>query len=83
MKEEMVERMSIEHFRESGLMWWTNRFLHLFGVTLAVSVEDGKPDFYPAWCKYRGFPEESETRGFGRLTKFLEENFGRMKKDCE
>lgn len=28
----MVERRSWEEFRESGLLWWVNRTLHLFAL---------------------------------------------------
>jgi len=79
----MIEKSTWGAFREAGLLWWINRGLHLFGWAIVVDVdEDGEvTDCYPARCGFRGFSEESETRGFAKLTAHLEENLERMKED--
>ena len=70
----MPEERTWDEFREAGLLWWTNRILHLFGWAIVVELnDDGKnvKRAYPARVTYRGFTRECETRGFGRLTRFL------------
>lgn len=84
---EMTEERSWEEFRNSGLAWWINRSLHVFGWALVFEVDDASKPLdeqkvtrcYPAHCKFRGFGEESETRGFKRLTTYIESALGRMK----
>lgn len=33
---EMIKEMSLKEFRDSGLLWYINQQLHLFGVALTV-----------------------------------------------
>lgn len=65
-----------EEFAEAGLFWWINRALHLFGWALVREcLPDGKVlRVYPARCRYRGFPEETEIDGFRRLTAHIKKN---------
>lgn len=71
----MIEEKTWSEFRNSGLLWWVNRTLHLFGWALVVELEEDKiTRVYPARCKFRGFSEEIETEGFARLTQYLKEN---------
>ncbi len=79
-----VQRIGLKYFRESGLLWWTNRFLHVFGIALAVEVgENGElSQLYPVKCKFRGFTEQSEQKGFGNITKYLKQNIERMEKEA-
>ena len=67
---------SWQEFRDTGLLWWINRSLHLFGWAIFVNVDkDGNAiSAYPAKCKFRGFDTESETEGFTTLTQYLKEN---------
>ena len=61
-------------FRETGLLWWINRGLHLFGWAIVVEcdVDTGEVEkVYPARVSYRGFESSSEERGFYILTKHL------------
>lgn len=68
-----VTRKSWEDFRQTGLLWWINRSLHLFGWVIVIDLkDDNTSEVYPARCSYRGFPEASEDSGFQRLTKYLE-----------
>ena len=72
----MLEKKSWEEFRDSGLLWWINRTLHLFGWAIVVEVTDNGnlAAVYPARCKFRGFGEECESEGFKQLTEYLSEN---------
>lgn len=72
MSNEMVTRKTWEEFRNSRLLWWVNRSLHLFGWAIVLDIEGDKvTDVYPARVKFRGFSEANETEGFIGLTEHL------------
>lgn len=71
--------------RNSGLLWWINRQLHLFGWTIVYEFDDeGKlEDVYPSKVSYRGFHREAEEKGFANLTKHLADNAPELLKAFE
>ena len=81
----MNKKVSWDSFRATGLLWFINRSLHLFGYAITVVVDDkGKvTDAYPAKCKFRGFDYKSEEKGFKRVTKFFGKNWERLLKECK
>lgn len=71
----MINKKSWEEFRESGLLWFVNQTLHLFGWAIVVEIDDGNiTSVYPARVKFRGFPEKSNAEGYIKVSKFLKEN---------
>ena len=73
----MLEKKTWVEFRDSGLLWWINRTLHLFGWAIVVEVDestDNISDIYPAKCGFRGFSHGTEDEGFKRLTQHLQDN---------
>ena len=71
----MVEEKSWKEFRESGIMWFINQTLHLFGWAIVVEIEDGEiTRAYPARVGFRGFSEEINTDGYKKVSKYLKEN---------
>lgn len=73
--DEMVNKKAWEEFRESGLLWFINTILHMFGWAICVEIEDGKiTDAYPARVKFRGFNEEHNTEGYIKVSEFLSAN---------
>lgn len=68
-----IREASWDEFRASGLLWWVNRSLHLFGWCLVFEGLAGESPqrVYPARTSYRGFSAETEERGFERLTAHL------------
>jgi hypothetical protein len=77
--------MNLKEFRDSGLLWFVNRTLHLFGVVLVCTLnEDGSvTDLHPIKTSARGFTESNEHAGFRKLTKFLHANTDVLLKDLE
>ena len=68
------DSFSWEDFRESGLLWWINRQLHLFQVSIACEVEeDGSVSkVYPVRSNLtQGFREADEIDGFFKLENFM------------
>lgn len=87
-KPKMVSPATWEQFRRSGLLWWVNRTLHLFGWAIVVEVDEDDPNgkikkCYPARCRFRGFDEKSEDQGFKRLTRHMRDSARRLKADVE
>lgn len=80
-EEEFLKEISLEEFRNSGLLWFVNSILHLFGMAIVIDIEKNK--MYPARCKFRGFSEKSNTIGYTNLTKYMKENSEDLLKDCE
>ena len=72
-----------KEFRDSGLLWWVNRTLHLFGWAIVCQGEhkDGEDsefviaEVYPARVPFRGFTQDMETNGFKKLTNYINDNF--------
>jgi len=85
MNKNMIEKRSWKEFQDAGMVWWINRIIHLMGWAIVLEFdEDGKyVSAYPVRCKFRGFAEESETKGFKKLTKFLSKNVSDLLKDCD
>lgn len=71
-----VQRRSWNEFRDSGLLWFTNRILHVFGWSIICKIEDNNEitEIYPARVQYRGFPESVEENGFRALSQHIFEN---------
>jgi hypothetical protein len=81
--DEMVKEMPMEEFRNSGLLWFINQQLHLFGACIAIEYQDGKPvRMYPAQCKFRGFSERDNDQGYMNLSKYIQNNAAELVKDC-
>jgi hypothetical protein len=74
----MQTKKSWNEFREIGLLWFTNRILHLFGWAICIDYEDVEKgiikEVYPARCKFRGFSNEDESKGFVKVTEYLSKN---------
>lgn len=73
-------------FRNSGLLWFINRMLHIFGWAIVFQCdlsEDGKEvvkitDVYPARVKFRGFQQTLEAEGFVQLTQHMKDNINEI-----
>ena len=63
-------------FQETGLLWWINRTLHLFGwaIHLVVEADGSISDAYPARVQFRGFYKGDNQDGFEKLSDYLEQN---------
>ena len=82
----MVGKKAWKEFRESGLLWFINTILHVFGwaIVIDVDLDSGNIiDGYPARCKFRGFDEESTAKGYENVTKYLQENIFDLVKDLD
>lgn len=72
----MYNKKTWEDFRDTGLLWWINQLLHTFGWSIVIEMDDNKEiiDVYPARVTFRGFPEQSNTTGYLKLSKYMKDN---------
>ena len=63
-------------FQKTGLVWFVNRILHVFGWVIVLNCEaDGSiAEVYPARVKYRGFETDAEERGYEKIARFMRDN---------
>lgn len=73
MSKQLVFKKTWKEFRETGLLWWINTSLHLFGWAIVFEIEeDGEiTKVYPARVKFRGFDAESTEESYKVLTKYM------------
>lgn len=83
----MVTKKSWEEFRASGLLWFVNTTLHVFGWAIVVEIMDADDttitNVYPARVKFRGFNEDTNTKGYQKVSQYLKDNVEELAKECE
>ena len=83
-QERMVNKISWQEFRDSGMLWWINMILHTFGLAIVLDIEGEEvKDVYPARVKYRGFEEKANTKGYIRVSKYLDDNSEELLKEAK
>lgn len=76
-EEKNVELKTWKEFREQGFLWLVNSSLHVFGWTIAVEEKISDPEQVVAnvyRTKFRGFPEETNTRGYALIAEYMKNN---------
>lgn len=79
----MITRKTWKEFREAGLLFITNQFLHIFGYALVYDFDDNGElkEVYPARVKFRGFGEEQIEEGYKRISKYMKDNADELEKE--
>lgn len=75
-----------KEFRGTGLLWFINTILHTFGYAIKYKVdkETGELlDVYPDRVKFRGFPEESNTKGYIKVSQYMKDNADELLKEAK
>lgn len=81
---QMVKKKTWEEFRQTGLLWFVNTILHTFGWAIVLSIEKGKPaEAFPARVKYRGFDQESNTKGYIKVSEYMNEEAERLLQEAK
>jgi len=73
----MIEEKSWDEFQNAGFLWFINGILHVFGWSIVISRDkDTKQinNVFPARVDFRGFSEETNNKGYRRITDYLEQN---------
>ena len=65
-----------KEFLDSGMLWFINRQLHIFGwVIIVIQDEEGEIlEVKPEKTDFRGFTLSSELEGFKKVTRYMKEN---------
>jgi len=84
----MLKEATWKEFKDSGLLWFVNRTLHLFGWAIVFSYENENDEdeisrVYVARCKFRGFDEKTEEKGFVNLTQHMKDNVDNWLEDVK
>lgn len=62
-------------FHSTGLLWFVNRMLHVFGWAINVAwMDDEVIDVYPIRTKTRGFDEKTEEESYERVAKWMKDS---------
>lgn len=79
----MVSKYSWSEFRETGLLWFINTILHMFGWAICIDYDNNEiTDVYPARVKFRGFSEDINTSGYIKVSKFIKDNCEELLKEA-
>jgi hypothetical protein len=81
----MVEKRTWDEFRNSRMLWWANRVLHVFGWSIiAVMNGHGKiVDVYPARVAFRGFGDKQEEDGFIGISQYMADNASQLLEEAK
>ncbi len=80
----MIDKKTWSEFRETGLLWFINTILHMFGWAIVIHLEDGKiTDAYPARVKFRGFTEALNADGYIKVSEYLASNIDTLLKEAK
>lgn len=83
-KKKPVTKKSWGEFRDSGLLWFINTILHMFGWAIVVEMDNGEViNAYPARVTFRGFSEESTSNGYQKVSKWMAENAAELLDEAE
>lgn len=75
-EEKNVELRTWLEFKEQGFLWFINSILHVFGWTIAIEEELHSREIVARVyrTKFRGFPEETNTRGYALIAEYMKNN---------
>ena len=81
----MIDRKDWSEFRNVGLLWWINMILHTFGWAIVYEFNDEQEiiNVYPARVKFRGFNEQNNSKGYTKISKYMNNNALELLKECE
>lgn len=79
----MVTKKTWKEFRDSGLLWWINTTLHMFGWAIVYNFDDNNNivEVHPARVKFRGFKENNVEEGYQKVSKYLQDNIDELVKE--
>lgn len=71
----MIEIKDWKEFKDSGLLWYANLFLHAFGWCLLVEQDDDGNVIagVPARTDLRGFSTDINDAGYLKLTEWVKD----------
>ncbi len=82
-KEKKIVRKTWTEFKNSGMLFFANLILQVFGWSIVIIISDDGDflDAYPARTKYRGFSEESMNRGYLKISEYMRDHCDELVRD--
>lgn len=83
-KIEWATRKTWDEFRSTGLLFFINSVLHVFGWAIVVEVDSESKkvtNCYPSRVKYRGFDEKTQGEEHIKIAQYLSDNANELKND--
>ncbi|MGF6375024.1 hypothetical protein M2140_000058 [Clostridiales Family XIII bacterium PM5-7] len=81
---DMLDQKEWREFQETGLLWFINTILHIFGWVIAYTVsDDAIIDVFPCRCKFRGFSEENNTEGYIKVSEYMQKNIDKLLREAK
>jgi len=79
----MIKKLKWEEFRDTGMLFFINQILHLFGRAICFDYDNkgNLKEVFFARCKFRGFSDDCINKGYKNLTKYLKKNMNELEKD--
>ena len=71
-----LELRTWSEFKEQGFLWFVNSILHVFGWAIATREDTNSEELIAQVyrTKFRGFPEETNTRGYALIAEYMKNN---------
>ena len=83
----MIDEKSWKEFRDSGLVLIINQILHIFGWAIIFELEGEEEEkvkrIYPARVRFRGFDNETVSKAYVKLSKYMKANSEELLKEAE
>lgn len=74
-KKSKIRKTEWKEFHNTGLLFYINTILHVFGWCLVFEMEHGEIlNVYPARTEYRGFAEDTQEEEYIKISEYLAEN---------
>lgn len=81
----MVNKMTWDEFRDTGLLLFINQILHVFGWSIVVEIDGNgvTRNAFPARVKFRGFDDLSVSDSYVKISKYLGKNIKDLIKESK
>ena len=84
MEGKMIKKRDWDEFRATGLLFFINQILHVFGWAIVFEIEKNKvKSVYPARTSFRGFGDTVVSDGYKQVNKYMSENADELYKEIE
>jgi hypothetical protein len=77
----MYNKKTWLEFRETGLFWFINNILHLFGWVIVIEKVEDNIEVYPARTDFIGFPEKVNKRNLINISQFIQTDIHNLSKE--
>lgn len=85
MENDSINQRTWNEFRDTGLLWFINTVLHMFGWAITFNIDNSGSvvNVYPSRVKFRGFSEKINSNGYAKVSHYLQENIDILVSEVE